>query len=205
MVSDPSSSPSVPNVSESAPEGTPDGQGQPADPRFPIGEHDFRVAVTQAAIDDAREAIRRLPEDLAAALEGLDSEQLDTPYRDGGWTVRQVVHHLADSHLNSHCRFRLALTEDVPEIRPYDEKLWAELDDARSGPLEPSLAILEGVHRRWSALLDSLEPADYDQRLFHPEIGEELSLAQMTVGYGWHGRHHIAHITTLRQQKGWNG
>ena len=190
MVSDSSTGPSVPD-------------SEATDPRFPLGEHDFREPVTQADVDAGREAIRRLPEELAAALEGLTPEQLDTPYRDGGWTVRQVVHHLADSHLNSHCRFRLALTEDVPEIRPYDEKLWAELDDARSGPLEPSLAILEGVHQRWATLLDGLVDADYQHRLFHPEIGEELDLAQMTVGYGWHCRHHVAHITAPRQRLGW--
>ena len=171
--------------------------------RFPIGPFAPPETVGPADVAAWIDRIESLPARLRAAVEPLDEAQLDTPYRPGGWTVRQVVHHLADSHLNSHSRFRLALTEDVPEIRPYDEKLWAELDDARSGPLEPSLAILEGVHHRWSALLDSLVEADYQHRLYHPEIGEELDLAQMTVGYGWHCRHHVAHITALRQQMGW--
>lgn len=172
------------------------------DPRYPIGP--FKIEGTpaddqvQRAIDD----IARTPSKLRAAVEGLTPEQLDTPYRPGGWTVRQVVHHVPDSHLNSYCRFKLALTEDEPTIKPYHEDRWAELEDSRATPLEVSLALLESLHKRWVLLLKSLGPDDFKRTFRHPELGV-VSLAQNVCLYGWHGRHHVAHITSHRERMGW--
>jgi len=132
----------------------------------------------------------------------LSTEQLDTPYRPGGWTVRQVVHHLPDSHLNSYIRFRLALTEKEPTIKPYDQERWAELDDAKTAPIEPSLALLEALHQRWIMLLRSLIPADFARTFNHPEMGIVTLDATLRL-YEWHGRHHTAHITSLRERMGW--
>jgi hypothetical protein len=139
---------------------------------------------------------------LRGAAAGLDNQRLDTPYRPGGWTVRQVVHHLPDSHLNSYVRFRLALTEDEPIIKPYDESRWAELTDARTAPVEISLAFIESLHRRWMLLLRSLAPADLARQFRHPELGV-VSLDRNLALYAWHGRHHVAHITSLRERMGW--
>lgn len=172
------------------------------DPRHPIGRFQPPAVVTSA--DRARFIgdIRELPRQLRDAVAGLTDEQLDTPYRDGGWTVRQVVHHLADSHMNSFVRFKLALTEDSPMIKPYDESAWAETADSLELPLEPSIAILDGLHRRWVALLQSLREGDFERAFTHPERGPmrlDLNLAL----YSWHGRHHAAHITALRERMGW--
>ncbi len=172
------------------------------DLRYPVGRHDPSAAVDAAGLAAAIDDIERLPAALAAAVEGLDDERLDTPYRPGGWTVRQVVHHVADSHLNATVRLRLALTEDGPTIRPYDQAAWAELADVRSLPPAVSLALLDGLHRRWTALLRALEPAAFARPLVHPEIGE-ISVAQLTGLYGWHSRHHVAHVTALRARRGW--
>jgi hypothetical protein len=136
------------------------------------------------------------------AVDGLDEEQLDTPYRPGGWTVRQVVHHLADSHINAFVRFRLGLTEDQPTIKPYDEKLWAELADCRNAPVEMSLSLLEGLHQRWVMLLTGMSDSDYARTIHHPESGI-LRLDTYLATYGWHSRHHVAHITNLRERLGW--
>ena len=145
------------------------------------------------------EAIAETPARLRAAISGLSAAQLDTPYRPEGWTVRQLVHHLPDSHLNSYVRFRLALTENEPTIKPYDEKGWSELSDAKSGPIEPSLAPLEGLHERWVLLLSSLTPSDWERKFRHPELGV-VRLDQNLALYAWHGRHHVAHITSLRHR-----
>jgi len=134
---------------------------------------------------------------------GLSQEQIDTPYRPGGWTVRQVVHHVPDSHLNSYIRFRLALTEQEPTIKPYDEKRWAELADSRTGPMEVSLALLESLHARWVLLLRALTAADWKRTYRHPELGV-VNLERTASLYAWHGRHHVAHITSLRQRMGWD-
>ena len=172
------------------------------DPRFPIGKYvpnpnpDAQTLATW--IDD----IARAPETLRAAVRGLDDAQLDTPYRAGGWTVRQVAHHVPDSHLNAYVRFKLALTEDQPQIKPYDESLWAELPDARAGSIEPSLALLEHLHERWVRLLRAMTPADFAREYRHPESGLQ-SLARVAGLYAWHGKHHPAQITTLRTAKGW--
>ena len=172
------------------------------DPRFPLGEHDPTNVPDDRQLSVDIDSIAELPDALRRAVHGLDDDQLDTPYRDGGWTVRQVVHHLADSHVNSFARFRLTLTEDKPTIRTYDEKAWAELPDARRGSLEPSLQLLDGLHLRWAVLLRGLGPAELDRPLFHPEVGD-MTLRQLVGLYGWHCRHHVAHITELRRRRGW--
>jgi uncharacterized damage-inducible protein DinB len=136
------------------------------------------------------------------AVEGLTDSQLDTPYRPGGWTVRQVVHHLADSHMHSYIRTRFALTETEPAIMAYDENSWAQLKDARSGPIEHSLVMLDGLHARWSQLLESMSEADWSRKFVHPERGQ-LTLADHIPIYAWHGKHHAAHITQLRKRMGW--
>ena len=147
--------------------------------------------------------ISELPGRLRDALEGLSEKQLDTPYRPEGWTVRQVVHHLADSHMHSYIRTRFALTGNEPTIMPYDENLWAGLDDARSGPVEASLMLLDGLHNRWVRLLKALSPPDWEKTFVHPERG--LVPLSLNAGiYAWHSRHHTAHITALRKRMGWS-
>jgi uncharacterized damage-inducible protein DinB len=148
------------------------------------------------------EEIAEAPARLRAAVSGLSPEQLETPYREGGWTVRQVVHHLADSHLNSYARFKLALTEDEPAIKTYHEDKWAELYDARTAPIELSLSLLESLHERWVLLLKSLAEQDWVRTFRHPDLG--VVPLQKNVGlYAWHGKHHVAHVTSLRESKGW--
>lgn len=143
-----------------------------------------------------------LPKRLRAAVDDLSAEQLDTPYREGGWTVRQLVHHLADSHLNAYARVRLALTEDWPAITPYNEALWAELSDARTGPIAPSLELLTSLHTRWVALLTSLPEEDWQRGYVHPKGGRQ-TLEHVLAVYDWHSRHHLAHITSLRARMHW--
>jgi len=172
------------------------------DLRYPIGPFTIDSTPTHEQIQRAVAEIAKAPTRLRAAVEGLTPEQLDTPYRPGGWTVRQVVHHVPDSHLNSYCRFKLALTEDEPTIKGYHEDRWAELEDSRATPVEVSLALLESLHKRWVTLLKSLEPADFQRTFRHPEIGV-VTLAQNVCLYAWHGRHHVAHITSLRERMGW--
>jgi uncharacterized damage-inducible protein DinB len=172
------------------------------DSRYPIGKLHVEGEITPPQRVAWIAQIESAPAQLRAAVNGLDESQLDTPYRPGGWTVRQVVHHVADSHINSYIRFRLALTEPEPVIKPYDERLWAELPDARTGPLEPSLTLLDSLHYRWVRLLRSLEPAGFARTFRHPERGV-VSLDQNVALYAWHGRHHVAHITSLRDRLGW--
>lgn len=164
-----------------------------SDPRYPIGAHDPRAPVTTEQISEAIRAIAELPDRLEVELAAVRPDELDLPYREGGWTIRQLVHHLADSHLNASIRTRLALTEDHPTIRPYDQDGWAGLADAMRGPLEPSVDLLQALHARWSFLLGTLSEADFARTLHHPELGD-LSLGQLVVMYGWHGRHHVAHL-----------
>ncbi len=147
--------------------------------------------------------IAETPARLREAVVGLDDAQLDTPYRPEGWTVRQVVHHLPDSHLNSYVRFKLAVTEDEPTIKAYDEAAWARLEDAQNAPIEGSLELLESLHERWVRFLRSLGPNELARTFKHPEIGS-VSVAQNIALYAWHGRHHVAHITSLREREGWN-
>jgi hypothetical protein len=170
--------------------------------RYPIGRFEWSGGGSPERIAQWIGEIAAAPGQLRAAVDGLAAGQLDTPYRPGGWTVRQVVHHLPDSHLNSYVRFRLALTEPEPAIRPYDEARWAELGDARTAPVEVSLALLESLHGRWILLLRSLEPADWQRTFRHPEIGL-VTLERTAALYAWHGRHHVAQITSLRRRMGW--
>jgi hypothetical protein len=171
------------------------------DPRFPVGK--FRRAEADVTNHPAHIAdIAALPEALRAAIDGLSDTQLDTPYRDGGWTVRQLIHHVADSHMNAYVRMRLALTEDWPTIIPYDEKLWAELPDSRTAPIDLSLRILDGLHARWVLLLSSLEGDQWHRGYNHPVNGRQ-TLAEAVALYAWHCRHHTAHITELRKRMGW--
>jgi hypothetical protein len=146
--------------------------------------------------------IAEVPARLREAVRGLTEEQLDTPYRPGGWTVRQLVHHLADSHMNSYVRFRLALTEDEPTIKPYEQEQWANLSDARAASPEISLTLLTSLHERWVMLLRSLKPEDFARVLKHPEMGR-LTLEKQLALYAWHGKHHVAHISGLRQRSNW--
>ncbi len=163
-----------------------------SDPRYPIGEFSFVPFANAAARLAAIEEIRDLPRQIRAALHGLSAEQLDTPYRDGGWTVRQLTHHVADSHINAYVRFRLGLTEDTPTIKPYDENAWVQLADSTL-PVEPSLAILDNLHHRWSVLLDATPEAHFARSVIHPASGS-MSLDKLLQLYSWHGRHHVAHI-----------
>jgi hypothetical protein len=171
------------------------------DLRYPIGRFSTPAESTSATRAAQIETLRRFPERLRAAVAGLNDAQLDTPYREGGWTVRQVVHHLADSHANTYVRFKLALTEDYPTIKPYDEAAWARLPDSRSS-IEPSLLFLAGLHGRLVALLESMTGEDFQRSFNHPERGR-MNLAINLALYDWHSRHHTAHIMTLRARKGW--
>ena len=173
------------------------------DLRYPIGNFQFPATVSGSDRLLFIEQIAEAPANLRAALEGLAPEQLDTPYRPGGWTVRQVVHHVPDSHMNSYIRFRWALTEDDPAVKGYDEARWAELPDARTGPVEMSLTLLDAIHVRWTALLRALSEKDFARTFRHFELGP-LRLDRVLALYAWHGRHHVAHITALRQRMGWN-
>jgi len=166
--------------------------------RYPVGRFD---AVATGTRQEQVDVLRRLPERLRAAVAGLTDSQLDTPYREGGWTVRQVVHHVADSHANSYIRFKLALTEDRPTIKPYDEAAWANLADSRM-PVNVSLDFTESVHARLTALIDNMSEADFQKTFVHPERGE-MTLAGNLALYAWHSRHHTAHIVRLRERMGW--
>lgn len=172
------------------------------DLRYPIGR--FRAPASSNAEDRAAQidTLRRLPERLREAVNGLSDSQLDTPYRDGGWTVRQLVHHIADSHANSYVRFKLALTEDWPTIKPYDEAAWAELPEARTMPTAPSLNWIEAMHARWVAMLESMPDQGFERGFHHPERGPQ-KLATTLALYDWHSRHHTAHITNLRARMEW--
>jgi uncharacterized damage-inducible protein DinB len=172
------------------------------DPRYPAGKNDLKTALTAEERSAAIEEIAGLPARLRAAVSGLTRDQMETPYRPGGWTVRQVVHHIPDSHMHAFLRFKLALTEDQPTIKPYDQARTAELPDSRELPAEVSLALLDALHQRWTSLLRGMRPEQFARRLNHPERGI-ITLDGMAGDYAWHGRHHVAHITTLRERMGW--
>jgi DinB superfamily len=172
------------------------------DLRYPIGKFKFPDTVSLDERDKFVRQIEEAPAKLKASIAGLSEQQLDTPYRPGGWTVRQVLHHVPDSHLNSYIRFKWALTEDQPAIKAYHEDRWAELPDARNAPVEISLALLESLHGRWVALLHSMTEQDWKRSFVHPELGP-VSLEKNAALYAWHGRHHTAHITGLRARMGW--
>jgi len=170
--------------------------------QYPLGKYQAPAIIDEAQRKAWIRQIASLPVQLASAVHGLHDEELDTPYREGGWTVRQVVHHVADSHMNSQIRFRWALTEETPLIKAYEEGLWAELPDAKTLPVKVSLDLLDGLHRRWIALLLRMTDGEFKKTLRHPSAGE-LSLEWMLGLYAWHGRHHTAHITRLRERMGW--
>jgi uncharacterized damage-inducible protein DinB len=172
------------------------------DLRYPIGKFQSPASVTDAERAVLVDQIAALPAELRSAVITLDDTQLGTPYREGGWTVRQVVHHVPDSHVNAYTRFKLALTEDVPTIKTYEEAQWAELPEARSAPIGVSLALLDALHQRWVLLLRVLAPAQFARAFRHPDLGV-MTLDQQIALYAWHGRHHLAHITSLRTRMGW--
>lgn len=172
-----------------------------ADPRYPVG----RFRREHADLENHAPSIAvlaALPANLRSAVDGISDAQLDTPYREGGWTVRQLVHHVADSHMNAYVRLRLALTEEWPKVKAYDEKLWAELPDARTAPIDLSLELLEGLHARLVSLLNSLTEAQWQRGYDHSDNGR-TRIAEAVALYDWHSRHHVAHITELRKRSGW--
>ncbi|MFC4424576.1 YfiT family bacillithiol transferase [Deinococcus navajonensis] len=171
-----------------------------SDLRYPLGPMPTPLSLSPQERTAALEAIGALPTELRAAVQGLADAALDTPYREGGWTVRQVVHHVADSHLNAYVRTKLALTEDNPGVKPYEEGLWAELPDAAL-PVEVSLRLVDALHERWGRVLAGV--SDWGRPWSHPAQGRRYTLDTLLAMYAWHGRHHVAHITGLRRQEGW--
>ena len=172
------------------------------DLRYPIGQFAFDGSLTEKQRNQLIDDIEQAPAKLRAAVTALSPHQLDTPYRPDGWTVRQVVHHVPDSHLNSYVRFKWALTEDEPTIKPYYEDRWAELEEARSAPIEISLVLLESLHKRWVLMLRSIKAEDWKRTFRHPELGR-MGLEKNLALYAWHGKHHVAHITSLRERMKW--
>ena len=172
------------------------------DPRYPIGRFDKNIDVTKETRSDFINTIEALPTLLRKEVENLIEQQLNTPYRDGGWSVRQVIHHLPDSHLNAYARFKLALTEDNPKIKTYEEHLWAELPDSFKTPIEVSLQLLDSVHTRWAILLHSLTDEQFEKTFQHPEWGS-ITLSKTLALYSWHSKHHLAHIMELKKKMGW--
>jgi uncharacterized damage-inducible protein DinB len=166
---------------------------------YPIGKFQWTGPNSDAQRAAFIADIAAVPEKLRAAVSGLNDAQLDTPYRPGGWTVRQLVHHIADSHMNAYIRFKLALTETEPLVKPYDEKAWAELPDSRL-PIDISLQLIDSLHERWSVVLNKMKSADFNRTLKHPELGT-VDLDRYVALYAWHGKHHVAHITTLRERE----
>jgi uncharacterized damage-inducible protein DinB len=173
-----------------------------SDLRYPIGLYQANAAPTREEQAECIKQIREMPDRLLLAVKELSDSQMDTPYRPGGWTVRQVVHHLADSHLNWYARTKLALTEMEPVVKPFDENLWAELQDARTGAIQTSISLLDGLHNRWAQMFESLNPADWSRKMMHPERGL-MALHTVLPMMAWHGRHHTAHIEELRKRMGW--
>lgn len=172
------------------------------DPRYPIGKFHYETPPTEQERTQLIAAIEQAPAALRAAVTGLSPHQLDTPYRDGGWTVRQVAHHVPDSHMNAYVRFKLALTEDAPTIKTYAEDRWAQLADSQATPVEVSLAMLESLHTRWVQLLRSLDQEDWKRTFRHPALGP-VPLEKNLALYAWHGKHHVAHVTELKKKMGW--
>jgi hypothetical protein len=171
--------------------------------RYPIGKFSFPSEVSAEQRKELLMIIEGLPSKLRSAVQGMSDAQLDTPYREGGWTVRQVVHHLFDSHVNAYIRMKLAVTEDTPTIKPYKQDLWSELEDARTALAEISLSLLEGVHKRWMIFLRSLKEEQFSLSFVHPEQKRNIRLDQNLALYAWHSRHHLAHITELKKRMMW--
>lgn len=171
--------------------------------KYPIGEFSTKENYTPDDIKWYINTIELFPAKIKQAVTGLSGEQLDTVYREGGWTIRQVVHHVTDSHINSYTRFKLALTEDNPTIRPYEEADWAELPEAKTGAIELSIPLLEALHKRWVVMLKGMKPGDTERKLYHPGSKQQMTVASLLHLYAWHSDHHLAHITNLRKSKGW--
>jgi hypothetical protein len=171
--------------------------------RFPIGRFTIPESISPDLRKEWIRVIAVTPERLRLLVEGMTDQQLDTPYRDGGWTVRQVVHHLVDSHINSYTRFKLALTEDLPTIRPYEEQAWAELPDGKHAPIEVSLPLLDTLHRRWVYCLKSMSEEQWRRKYHHPEIKRDVDLEEALAMYAWHCEHHLAHIRQLKLRMQW--
>ncbi len=172
-----------------------------SDLSYPIGKFQWTGPNTEAQRVEFIEAIAAVPQKLRTAVANLSDKQADTPYRPGGWTVRQTVHHIADSHMNAFVRFKLALTENEPLVKPYNEKAWADMPDSKL-PLEVSLRLIDSLHERWTVILQNMRPADFERTLKHPELGE-VNLDKYVALYAWHGKHHVAHIANLREREGW--
>jgi uncharacterized damage-inducible protein DinB len=173
-----------------------------SDPRYPVGKFTYSNPPTDEQRRKLIDDIEQTPARLRAAVQDLSPQQLDTPYREGGWTVRQVAHHVPESHMNAYIRFKLALTEDEPTIKPYAEDRWAVLPDVKSTPIEVSLVLLDSLHDRWVRLLRAMKPDEWKRTFRHPELGV-MPLEKNLALYSWHGRHHVAHVTDLRKRLGW--
>ena len=171
--------------------------------RYPIGRYEAPERYDPELQTEWIAAIEALPKWLDLCIENLDEHQIQTAYRPGGWTVNQVIHHIADSHMNAYIRLKLALTEDSPVVKPYEEKLWAELPDVESVPVNVSITLLHALHRRWGQALRNMHPEDWERTYYHPEHEQYVPLWQMTDLYAWHGRHHMEQIRNLRQRMGW--
>jgi len=172
------------------------------DPRYPLGKLMYEGLADEATRAKRITIIAETPAKFRAAVSGLTEAQLDTPYRDGGWTVRQLAHHVPDSHMNAYIRFKWGLTEDAPTIKVYDENAWSQLADSKTTPVEVSLNLLENIHTRWMNILRSMTSKDFERKLVHPANGE-MTLDKVLNVYAWHGPHHTAHVTELRKAKGW--
>lgn len=170
--------------------------------KYPIGKFEKPERISVSALKEAIKEIKAFPEYLKSSVKGLSDQQLDTSYRPGGWTVRQLVHHCADSHMNAYIRFKLALTEENPTIKPYEEAEWAKLPDS-SLPINSSLQILDSLHFRWSYLLENMKESDFQRTYFHPDKGRSQSLDEITILYSWHGNHHLAHVQHLIIREKW--
>ena len=172
------------------------------DPRYPIGKYEPQPYSEQQLAEWIRD-IQFLPQHLEHAVVNLDAAQLQMPYRDGGWNLQQVVHHVADSHMNAYIRFKLALTEDNPTIKPYDEAAWALMQDTENLPINISLTLLHALHARWMEVIKFILPHQWDRTVFHPEQKKEMTVWHLLGMYAWHGRHHTAHIISLKERMGW--
>jgi hypothetical protein len=172
--------------------------------RFPIGEFHYSNPVSDAELNEYINDMENLTKILSKEVAHLNEEQLNTPYRDGGWTIKQLVHHIADSHLNGYIRAKLLVTEDTPTIKPYDQDRWSDLEEVSKSDVKDSIIILDGLHKRWVTFLRTLTPEDFEKEYFHPEHGISISLRSSTASYGWHCKHHVAHITNLKKKMGWN-
>lgn len=175
----------------------------PDDPRYPIGRYAPPSRIDATILATWTGAVAEAPARLRRAVAGLEDDRLDTPYREGGWTVRQVVHHLPDSHMHTYLRFKWALTADTPSVAAYDQAAWADIQDSRTAPIEPSLALFEALHLRWLALIGGMTEGDFERRYLNPRNGDERTLAWTLGLYAWHGAHHTAQIVALRERMGW--